>query len=575
MVASVKVAEYLFIRLSQLRVDSIHGVAGDYNLNLLDYVEPSGLNWIGGANELNAAYAADGYARIKGIGAVITTFGVGELSAVNAIAGAYAEFAPVVHIVGTPSRETQESRALVHHTFNDGEYGRFRQMYTYITAAQESLWDPSTSADQIDSALRNCLIHQRPVYIQVPVDLVTAELPSDRLNNPIRLPDDESDPLRKDLITLIDKILGRIYRAKRPVILADGETRPMGIVEHVQAFIDVTKWPTWTTQFGKGLYEENKFYFHGINRGKYDDPKTIAFLNEADLVFNFGPHHSTSNTYSSSSIPPSEKTVSFTGSQIKIGNETFRDIPMKWLLPELTKKINTSNIASYHPYPNLPRDSHISISNVPGDEPITQDKVWRILANTLRPGDIVLGETGTAGHGVREMLLPSHVRVFAPVTWLSIGYMLPAAQGAALAQREMSASLDYYKDARTILFIGDGSFQMTAQEISTMVRHDLNVIIFLINNDGYTIERCIHGRNQEYNDIGRWRYLEAPTFFGASDDTYTASARTWNELGAILFNERLMNDKRLRMVEILMDPEDAPKGQLTELLVKQKEAEGG
>lgn len=98
MAQTIKIAEYLFTRLHQLGLRSVHGVPGDYNLTLLDYVEPSGLHWVGNCNELNAGYAADGYARIKGIGAIITTFGVGELSAINAIAGAYCERVPLVRL---------------------------------------------------------------------------------------------------------------------------------------------------------------------------------------------------------------------------------------------------------------------------------------------------------------------------------------------------------------------------------------------------------------------------------------------------------------------------------------------
>lgn len=162
MSASINLVEYLFTRLRQLGVSAIHGVPGDYNLELLDYVKPSGLVWVGNANELNAAYAADGYARIKGIGAVVTTFGVGELSAISAIAGSYAEFAPVVHILGTPPRASQDGRLLIRHTFADGEYGRFAQMNSHVTVAQTSLWDPQTSAQQIDTVLQECLLHSRP-----------------------------------------------------------------------------------------------------------------------------------------------------------------------------------------------------------------------------------------------------------------------------------------------------------------------------------------------------------------------------------------------------------------------------
>ena len=193
-----------------------------------------------------------------------------------------------------------------------------------------------------------------------------------------------------------------------------------------------------------------------------------------------------------------------------------------------------------------------------------------------------MGETGTSGYGVREMRTPPNVRVFAPVTWLSIGYMLPAAQGAALAQRQMQERSQSNgtisggsQSGRTILFIGDGSLQMTVQEISTMIRHDLNVIIVILNNDGYTIERAIHGLKENYNDVAAWRYLGAPSFFGAKEGTYTASARTWGELEAVLASKELSDGKGLRMVELFLDREDVPKGPLAMLMGKeQKRMEG-
>ena len=206
---SITVAQYLFTRLRQLGVESMHGVPGDYNLDLLDYVEPSGLNWVGNANELNAAYAADGYARIKGLGAIITTFGVGELSAINAIAGAYAEFAPVVHIVGIPARDVQDGRLLIHHTFNDGEYRRFADMHARVTSAQACLMDPLTCAQQIDDTLSHCLLRSRPVYIQVPMDMVAAVVPAalSRLASGIQVPEPAPHPAEKEVMDIIlDKI---------------------------------------------------------------------------------------------------------------------------------------------------------------------------------------------------------------------------------------------------------------------------------------------------------------------------------------------------------------------------------
>ncbi|KAF2112249.1 thiamine diphosphate-binding protein [Lophiotrema nucula] len=570
MSSQTTVAEYLFTRLKQLGVGAIHGVPGDYNLTLLDYVEPSGLTWVGNCNELNAGYAADGYARIKGVGALITTFGVGELSAINAVAGAYAERAAVVHIVGTPTRAAQDGRLLVHHTLNDGDYRRFGLMACHVTVAQTRLVDPRTCAEQIDEVLRQCVLHSRPVYIEVPVDLVAAPVSAERLATKIRIP---APIVTAESEAAMAKVLGKIGAASRPVILVDGESRALGIVDEVQELVKSTGWPTWTTTFGKGLVNETLSNMHGVYRGGFDSEFVKEFWSGADLVLVFGPHFSSTNSYGFSSIPKTEAAICFSDTEIRIGSEIFRDIPAQLAISTVLKHFQSSKAASpYTTYPQLPKDEIIPFSEVSRDGSITQDKLWKLMAGFLQPGDIVFGETGTAGYGVRDMLLPSHTRLWAPITWLSIGYMLPACQGASLAQRELADVNEDngVKEPRTILFIGDGSFQMTAQELSTIIAHNLNVIIFLINNNGYTIERCIHGLREKYNGVAPWRYLQAPSFFGAKEDVPTATAKSWGELENVLADEKIMNGKGLRMVEVFMDSEDVPTGVLSLMMEKEQ-----
>ncbi|KAI1296966.1 thiamine diphosphate-binding protein [Xylaria venustula] len=565
---TIKLADYLFTRLKQLGIGAVHGVPGDFNLTLLDYVVPAGLQWVGNANELNAGYAADGYARIKGVGALITTFGVGELSAINAIAGAYAERAAVVHIVGTPDRPTQDERRMVHHTFNDGEFGRFAQMVVPVTVAQVDLKDPRTSPELIDYALRQCLVHSRPVYIQVPVDMVSVPVSAEPLSSAIRVPLTERTAYDDEVI---DKVLSRIYEAKQPTILVDGETRACGIVEQVQRLVEVTKWPSWTTAFGWGLLDETTPNVYGIYRGRFDTPVTHTYVQDSDLVLCFGPHFSSTNSYVQTSVPKTAATIYITQTEVRIGEQVFRDIPAQLAITQLLEKIDNSKVKAYTPLPDLSRPLPGSYSEAPKDQPITQASFWPMVSRIVRTGDILLGETGSAGHGCRDISLPKHVRTFVPVTWLSIGYMVGAAQGAALAQRELISSSQYHgiQNARTILFIGDGSFQMTAQELGTIIRHNLNVTVVLINNDGYTIERVIHGLKQAYNDVAAWRYLQAPAFFGAKEDTFTAKVKTIGELQILLETEQFTKTEGFKMVEVMLDREDVPQGPLAWLLQRQ------
>ncbi|KAF1837354.1 thiamine pyrophosphate enzyme [Decorospora gaudefroyi] len=571
-------ANYLFTRLRQLGVEAVHGVPGDFNLELLDYVAPSGLLWVGNTNELNAGYAADGYSRIKGIGALVTTFGVGELSAINAIAGAYAERAPLVHIVGTPNRATQDARVRVHHTFNDGNFRRFGQMHAHITVAQASLRDPSTSPEDIDRVLQQCILHSRPVYIEVPVDLVAVYVRAANLRTPIRLPDPLVTPATHKAL---GQIFDRMYAAERPLIFFDGECRALNIHKDVQTLVQATKWPTWTSSYGRGLIDESIPNFQGVYKGAFDTTTVRDSFERADLVLCFGPHWSTTNSYALTAIPKPETSITFTDTEITIGSTVLRDVPARWIVSQLWQQLDPSKLKQYdatsHEHLREKESRSLAFSDVAKDQGIAHDKLWGLFTNFIRPGDIVMGETGTAGYGVREMQTPANVRVFVPVTWLSIGYMLPAAQGAALAQRELRTTVNGNRGApgwtsgRTILFIGDGSLQMTVQEISTMVRHNLDIIIVILNNDGYTIERAIHGLKEGYNDVARWKYLGAPSFFGADENAFTASARTWGELENILADKKLADGAGLRMVELFMDKEDVPGGPLAALMDTEKQ----
>ncbi|KAF2138150.1 uncharacterized protein K452DRAFT_329038 [Aplosporella prunicola CBS 121167] len=571
MPSTVKLAAYLFTRLRQLNISSVHGVPGDYNLVLLDYVAPAGLHWVGNTNELNAGYAADGYARINGVGALVTTFGVGELSAINAVAGAYAERAAVVHVVGTPELAAQDEGRLIHHTFNDGNFRRFAQMHAHVTVAQASLRDPEASPEMIDDVLSQCLLHSRPVYIEVPMDLVEANVSAARLQHPITVPEALPDPHWEDALTAL---LDRIYSAKQPLILVDGETRALGIVDAVQALSRLTNWPTYTTVFGKGLLDETAPNFHGIYKGSYAPAAAQDYFKSADLVLVFGPHFSSTNSYSGTAIPAASAAVLVTDSTLTTPNQTFANLPARFLLTHLLQTLDAARVppAAFTPPPLPP----------PPDTPAPNDLIMHSVfwprvaaAQLLQAGEVLLAETGTAAHGARDLALPRGARAFFPATWLSIGYMLPAAQGAALAVRERSERSGQKGAAppKAVLFIGDGSVQMTVQELSTIIREGLDVLVILLNNAGYTIERVIHGLRAGYNDVGAWEYGLAGRFLGAGAG-FAVKVQTWAELEDALSDERVLRGRGLRVVEVLMGREDVPEGVLKVLLEKEKERVG-
>jgi len=566
-------ADYIFARLHQLGIRSIFGVPGDYNLRLLDFVEPAGLHWVGNCNELNAAYAADAYARIHGTSAMITTFGPGELSAVNGIAGAYAEKAPIISIVGSPARATQEARTNVHHTFADGEFNRFAAMHTHVTVAQTNLLDPRTAPEQFDVTVQQALIHSRPVYILLPADMADAKVSAAGLRSKISLPPiSHGDNMSK----ITNNIIKRMYSAEKPFIFVDGESRCLDVVDEIHELVKTTGWPVWTSPFGKGLVDEHLDSFQGIYNADMGSESAKSYFDSADLALVFGPHFSSTNTALFSTVPKQAVSISFSERHVKIGSDITRDVSNKKLVADLLLQLDISKLSR----PEGPSKPDRTTPTVQQSDTLTQKDFYRVINPMLRPGDIVMGETGTASHGSRDLVLPSGSYYFTAVTWLSIGYMLPAALGAALAQRDSerwrnrSGNTDISED-RVVLFIGDGSLQMTVQEISTMIREKLNIVIVVINNDGYTIERVIHGRKQAYNDIASWRYLQALNMFGASEEevaTNTFSARTWGELKEVIKSGPLLDGKGVKMLEVFMEREDA-QGLLLKLLSNQKARE--
>ncbi|KAJ4149070.1 hypothetical protein NW754_000506 [Fusarium falciforme] len=567
MAPKVDLAEYLWTRLAQLGLGSVHGVPGDYNLTVLDYLKSTGIHWVGNANELNAGYAADGYARVKGIGAIITSFGVGELSAINAIAGAYSERVPVVHIVGTPSLAAQEAGACLHHSLGDGNFKIFADMYKMVTVAQANLTDPSTAPRMIDATLKECLRQSRPVYIQIPCDMVKVKVMAPASPITLSLPKiDESFEHE-----LVHRLATRIQNSKKPMILVDAFAGRFGMKDEINQLVRLTGFSTLTTLGGKGLVNEDLPNFHGSSLGLAGEPAQQAWAKSRDLVLRFGPLDSDANTFGSTTIPDPHLTVTFEKYSISMGGKDLlfggnRALPVKSILRKLVGQLKTCKLPVSEPYP----EKCISLKAMQKmllppekDSIIDQYSFWLRVSNFIREGDIVMAETGTATHGSQSLILPDETVFINSSIWLSIGYTLAACQGAALAQSEMVEDKTR-RPGRTILFEGDGSFQMTAQAVSDIIRNKLDVIIFVLNNSGYTIERLIHGPNESYNDIQPWRILEAPSYFGApkNDPSYpvrTFLAQNWGQLRDALENPGLKEGKGLNIVEVKMEMDDAPK----------------
>ncbi|KAM3517399.1 hypothetical protein NHJ13051_009021 [Beauveria bassiana] len=550
--APVDVAEYLFHRLYEIGVRSVHGVPGDYNLVALDYLPKANLKWIGSVNELNAAYAADGYARINTVGALITTFGVGELSALNGIAGAYSEHIPLVHIVGCPSTRSQKQGMLLHHTLGNGDFNVFANMSSHISCNVAKLNDPQDIAVLIDHALRECFVKSRPVYLMLPSDMVTAKIEGERLETPIDLSDPSNDPEQEKYI--VDVILRYLESAKSPVILVDACAIRHRVLSEVHDLIAKTNLPVFVTPMGKSAINEDHSNFGGVYAGEGSQPYSVKkFVESSDLILSIGTLQSDFNTAGFSFRTSKLNVIDLHSDHCIIHYSTYPGARMKGVLRRLNDAMEPSKLSVTQA---LAFKNEVQ-ENDDGTPTITQAWFWPRVGEFFAKDDIVVTETGTANFGIWSSKFPSGVTALSQVLWGSIGWSVGAAQGACMAAKDMGSK------RRTILFVGDGSFQLTAQELSTMIRHGLKPIIFLLNNDGYTIERYIHGMDAEYNDINGWNYTALVDVMGGSNTAAKHVVKTKSELEKLLTDSTFNSADGLQFVEVIMPRDDAPSALIT------------
>ncbi|KAJ6584893.1 thiamine diphosphate-binding protein [Mycena capillaripes] len=558
----ITIGNYLLARLEQLKVTKMFGVPGDFNLGFLDLVEdhPS-IDWVGNCNELNAGYAADGYARVKehSIGVVLTTFGVGELSAINAIAGAFSEMVPVLHIAGVPSTTQQKTKPMLHHTLGDGRYDAYIKAAENFTISQAILTETVTAAAEIDRVLTDCITRARPVYLTLPTNLVFEKISSERLKIPLsRLPPPNDPDVEAFVLDEIVKLVEQA--AEDVVILVDACAIRHDVRSEVHELVTKTGYPVYSAPMGKTAVSENYERYGGIYVGSISHPDIKEKVESAKLILSIGGLKSDFNTGNFTySIPPA-RTIELHSDHTKVQFAGFPGIGMKELLPLLTARLQPCSATAR----KIPVPDFTAVVPTEKDDIISQAWFWPRMGKFFKPQDVVVAETGTSSFGILDIPLPEKSVFVSQILWGSIGWTVGSTLGAAFAARDIGLN-------RTILFIGDGSLQLTVQELSVMLRHDLKPIIFVLNNSGYTIERFLHGKERKYNDISNWKWTSLLSVLGDAEGTLSKSYTVHNkdELSALLDDASFAQASKIQLVEVMMQKHDAPRA-----LVQQAELSG-
>lgn len=524
-------AEYLIKKLEELGINDFFGLPGDYNFNILYAIENNkNTNWIGCTNELNAGYAADGYARQRGFGAIVTTFGVGELSAINAIAGSFAENVPVISIVGAPSTKCIENKTLIHHNFSNPEPKAFENAYKPVVETTAFL-NRDNAKIEIDRVLKVFVKERKPVYIAIPDDIAKMEI-TDRDVDYNWTSDSET------LKTVVEKIADKIQNAKNPVILGDTLIKRFDSRIEYKEFVETSGIPVTNFLMGTNLINQDYKNYLGTYFSKFHNPVAKKYLEETDCLIAVGPIYSDINAFGFNLPYKINSHIAIYGTYTYIEGQKYENVKMSDVLEGITKSIE-------------PREFEIEKSEIGYKKSyaelgnLTSEYIYPRLQEFLKENDILVAETGIIPNGVALMKFPENAELHSQTLWGSIGWATPAAFGACMAN----------PNSRVILFTGEGSHQLTAMEVGSMLRYGVKPVIIVLNNGGYTIERVLsNSPDDSFNNILNMNYTKFARVF--EGDVWSIKVSTADDFDKALKVTQIMN--KLCYIEICTDKMDMP-----------------
>lgn len=533
------VSHFILERLSEIGIKHLFGVPGDYVLDFLDHVIESPIKWVGTCNELNGGYAADGYARLNGASAAVVTYGVGGLSIINAVAGAYAERVPMIVICGAPPAKRRESGALVHHLVDN--YQLQLDIFSKVTTDSAILYSGENAPEIIDRVFANCLKNKLPVYLELPAD--TALTPCLKPTEKLMIETPKSDPV--SLNECVAETVAMFNRSDSPLVLAGVELMRHNLGAETLKLIETVEIPFATMLSSKSLLPELHPQFAGIYQGGWSKKHVREQVETSDCIIALGVWMTDLDTGLFSVNLDEKHVISANASEVRIGRHYYPNVQLQDFIQTLIIELAQRTYLASHPAHAFekPKPFHAKPSKA-----LTATRLYECLDDFLNDDMILLSEPGDAFCASPEFHIDEAENFIVQPYYASIGYTTPASLGVALARPEK----------RPVVLTGDGALQMTAQEISTLIRQKCAPIIVVINNDGYLIERVLH-EDGPYNDIQMWKYSELPNVFSDGKNSLGFRVETEEDLVTAL-NKAKHEPHKLVLIDALIPGRDCSAG---------------
>ena len=538
------VGAYLIERLQSLGVSHVFGVPGDYVLGFFKQLSDSQLNLVTTCDELNAGYAADAYARIRGIGAVCVTYSVGGLKVVNATAQAYAEKSPLVVIAGAPGIKERIGNPLLHHKVRT--FDTQSKVFAEVTVASAVLDDPSTACGEIDRVLSEALRVSRPVYIELPRDMTFAPV---KPPHPSHLTQAEAASDQNALQDAVDEAVRMINAAEQPVVIAGIELHRFGLQDKLVALIDKAHIPVAATILAKSVVGEYHPLYIGIYEGAMGFASVRDYVESSDCLILLGAFMTDINLGQYTAHIDQGKAIYVTSEQCLIKYHNYANVRLHDFIDGLIDARVTQRTLR-----DLPRPRTRKPFVTQRGQRITVKRLFERLNWELKDNTVIIADVGDALFGGLDLITHCRTEFLSPAYYLSLGFAVPASIGAQLADRNL----------RPLVLVGDGAFQMTGIETSTIARLGLNPVIVVLNNFGYATERPL--QDGPFNDLQPWQYSLIPDLVGGGRGVV---ATTEDELENALEAAQTYTEG-FTIIDVQLDPSDSSPAlqRLTEGLAK-------
>ena len=514
------VGHYLATRLEQIGLEHYFQVPGDYNLQLLDeLLKNDNLKMVSCTNELNASYASEGYARANGASACVITFNVGAFSALNGVAGAYAERLPMIFISAGYNTNDEASGRFLHHTIGTTDYSYQEEMFRPVTCKTVRILTAEEAPAKIDDAIATALRESKPCYIEIASNLADAECPE---------PQPKQFPRAWELLydadaveQAADAVAKQLNATKKPILLAGPHLRPYGAIDAFKRLAEALGCAVAVQPNAKGFFPEDHPQYIGHYLGTSSAPGAEAMVDLSDCVLAAGPMFTDYSTVGwTTTVPNDSGYIAIAEDGVTTPEGNYTNLPIAPVLDAVAQKVekNSATIEQYN------RDDvtgeQAEYTPAADGEQLTRAEMVHQINELITQDSTLFAETGDSWFNGMHMQLPGGAGFEIEMQWGAIGWSVPSAHGYAVAKGN---------DHHTILMVGDGSFQLTAQEVCNMIRYQDNITVIVVNNKGYVIESALH--EGPYNYYKNWDYAALMDAFNAEDgESIGITATTAGEL---------------------------------------------